>query len=201
MGMSMLNEEEINSLFRDTLASDRCQTTIDSFNWSTVGKSLKSVKLKDLVSLEVKESKYENEMFNMFDAETFQQLTNDEKENFLFKHTVQVLCSVLTITDTSVLTPELQIGELGIESFAAMSFVNKLFDLTGCRVQIQMHDIVLFVRDDMDQSKQENAHVDLILEPDVKLTFIESAILLDYARSRSKANFVKVVDFAVELNE
>ena len=180
-----------------------------SFNWSTVGKSLKSVKLKDLMPLEVKESKYENEMFNMFDTETFQQLTNDEKENVLFKHTVQVLCSVLTITDTAVLTPELQIGELGIESFAAMSFVNKLFDLTGCRVPIQMmlsnkqtlHDIVLFVRDDMDQSKQENAHVDLILEPDAKLTFIESAIPLDYARSRSKANFVMDVDFAVELNE
>ena len=212
MGMSPLTAEDICSLFKETLTADRRQTLLGSINWSILEKQLGSAKFKDLVPLQVNSPQNEDEQGHVFDETSFQMLTEDQKDSVLFEHIVQVLCSVLPIRDTTTLVPNLQIGELGIDSFAAMSSVNKLVDLTGCRVPLQIimsdtatvYDIVLFIRASMDKKVHSNGDVgsnDHFLETDTKLSFMEKETLLEYASSKNKENFVTAVDIATETTE
>ena len=209
IGMSFLTAQDICYLFQETLAADKCQTVLGSFNWSVVGKHLVSTKLGDLVSLELNTQEKEDEHDQLFDVSSFEILTDDRKEGVLFDHIVQVLLSVLPVTDSVSLGRDLQIGELGVDSVAAMSFVNKLHDLTGCRVPIQMilsdtatlHDIMVFLKGNINVGHDGHSSSDQFLETDTKLSFIEKEVLLDYASSSCKENFAMIVDFVVQTNK
>ena len=209
IGMSFLTAQDTCYLFKETLTVDKCQTVLGSFNWTVVGKHLGSTKLGDLVSVDLNIQEKEDEHDQLFDVTSFQTLTDGQKEGVLFDHIVQVLLSVLPVTDSVSLSRDLQIGELGVDSVAAMSFVNKLADLTGCRVPIQMilsdtatlHDIVVFLKENINVGHDVHSSNDHYLETDTKLSFIEKEVLLDYASSSCKENFAMVVDFVVQTNK
>ena len=209
MGMSLLIAEDICSLFNETLASDKCQTVLGSFNWSVVGQHLGSTKLMDLVPLEMKTTQNGDDQISVLDMTTSQILADYQKESVLFEHIVQVLHSVLPVSDTVTLGHDLPIGELGIDSVAAMSLVNKLNDLTGCRVPIQMvlsdtatlYDILLFMKTSVDNGHGIDGSNDDFLETDTQLSFIEKEVLLDYASSGCKEKFVMAVDFVIETDK
>ena len=206
MGMHLLKAPDICSLFNYTIASDNCQTVLGSFNWSKIAKQFSSIKLGNLVPLDVKISQNTVEQSQLFDVASLEMLTDDQKENALFDHVVHVLRSVLPETDTVTVNHDLPFGALGIDSVVAMSFVNKLADRTGCRVPIQtvmsetatLHDVVLFIKQNINGGHNAGGSNDHFLETDTNLSLIEKDILLDYAKSSYKENFVMVVDLAIE---
>ena len=211
IGMSLLTAEAICSLFKETLASDKCQTVLGSFNWPVIVKHLRSTKLGNLAPLEIKVEQNEqehDEQSRLFDVTKYWMLADDQKENILFDSIVQVLHSVLPVTDAMTLSHDSPFGELGMDSVVAMSFVNKLTDITGHRVPIQMvlsdtatlYDIVQFLKKNISGGNDADvSHV--LLETDTKLSFIERKIILDYANSSCKEKFSMVVDFAIETNK
>ena len=213
IGMTMLQKEDICSLLLDTLLADNHQVTLGLFDWPQVGKHLMSAKLIDLIpqgTMAIQHQTQDQEQ-SQFDFESFHQLHDDEKDHVLFEHILKVLSKVVSITDTAIVNPELKLGDLIIESFAAMSFVNNVFDLTGCRVPIQMilsdhatiHEITVFMRENIKPIQKDSASPSSInfLDPESKLSFTESAILLDYQKSGNKESFLRVIDVAIELTE
>ena len=209
IGMSLLTTETICSLFKETLASDKCQTILGSFNWPVVGKHLGSTILVNLVPFELQFAQNEGEQRRLFDVAAFQMLSDEQKENLLFDHIVHIFRSVLPEIDTVTVGQDLPIGELGVDSVTAMSFVNKLTDLTGCRVPIQMvlsdtatlYDIVLFVKENTNEGHIADVSNDQFLETDTSLSFMEKEVLLDYASSGCRENFAMIVDFVIETNK
>ena len=212
MGMSMVQEKEIYSLLQDALISDKCQLVLGSFSWPQIGKSLRSIKLEDLIpqdTSEFNQTKRENvDESQYLDKTTYFNLQDTQKETLLLSHIARILCHVFTIADTSSITLDFKISELGVDLFAGMTLINKIFDITGCRLPIQMvlsdettlSGIVAFIKDNIQPVEKSNeaSHEHPYLHPESKVSFIERSILSNYEKTHHKATFLRVFDVEIE---
>ena len=212
MGLDALSVTDICTCFIRALMAGKVQVTIGKFDWSAVcrnetlsPKLLEVAPNQDLQIIQ-KGVKTGTTAINF---SIFEKLTKSEKSNMLQNIVKDTMCQVVPGLNQSDILPATGTALHFVESLQTVTFVNKLQDLTGYKLDAQILrleettiggvvDIMLenIVIEDVRPS--EITVYDPILALNAEMTFMEQAVIIDYKKNPENPALLRVFDVEIK---
>ena len=212
-GLEPLLVEDICSCFVDAIISNKVQITYGNFDWSKLAKNMAGpAKLQDLAPQEFRNkplAAFGNEVTTL-DIGMFLTLNKTERSSLILELIKSTMCQVIPGFDKADISPASNTVRYFGESFEAVAFVNKMFDLTGCKIDVQIlrleettiRGIVDFLLEHISITDTYPAadiiDNDPILALDSGVSFMERAILDEYFEDPENPSLIRV--FEIEIN-
>ena len=138
-GFELLEINDIRNLFLNALICNDTQITFGKFNWSVISQNGDLPKLRSIahskamksVSGVVIDNKY-------FDATEYQQSDDSKKCALLLELIRSVGSLIFAEAEFASIKQSSYLSTYGIDSMAALSFVNKILDITGVKIAVQV---------------------------------------------------------------
>ncbi|XP_060602185.1 phthioceranic/hydroxyphthioceranic acid synthase-like [Ruditapes philippinarum] len=213
-GFHYLRKDEILECFMQAVMMNRVQIVFGKFDWNKIKEipSLQSNPRKieailETVPISKQTKKDNNKTLDMVELAKLDMLT---QKNVL-QEKVKMKIAESFVLDENTLTENTRIVSLGIDSMAAISFTNAMFELTNVRIPIgtlfdestTIEFLSTYILENIKNKKgsssleteKENLKGKQYLKGDI--TFMQKSLLDDFVRDPFSKNIMRQVDFEI----
>ena len=209
-GFSLLGVNDIRSSFLNALMCNDTQVTIGKFDWSAISQITDLAKLRSVANSRVMKSVSNvgtNEQY--FDAKEYQQSDDSKKRVLLLELIRSVGSLTFAATEFSSIQQSSNLSTYGIDSMAALSFVNNILDVTGVKIAVHIllsddtvvSDIVNYILKNIktdNNSSPENPQTNESLENESDaISFMERSAIKEYLADRTYAGNTIIVEVEI----
>ena len=214
-GFHYLTKDEILKCFMQAMMMNRAQIIFGKFDWH---------KIKDIPALKLNPRKVEAILRTVPNSIQKNDETNTEKvgiaelsnlepaaQRNIIQEKVRMKVAECFVVDENTLTESTRILSLGIDSMAAMSFINAMFDITNVRIPIgtlfdESTTLELisnyFVKNINTEAMSTKSETVNSVSKAMKclegnITFMQKSLLDDFFRYRFSKNLIRQVDFEI----
>ena len=207
-GLNALSVTDIGTCFIKALMAGKVQVTIGKFDWSIVCKneilSPKLVEVAPNQDLHIVQKGTTAINFSIFEK-----LTKSEKSSMLQNIVKDSMCQVVPGLNQSDIFPATGTAQHFVESLQTVTFVNKLQDLTGYKLDAQIlrleettiGGVVGILLENIvieDVRPSEITVYDPILALNAEMTFMEQAVIIDYKKNPENPALLRVFDVEIK---
>ena len=215
-GLEALKDTDIRSCFIRALMTNKVQVAFGKFDWPNISKEMAfPSKLQTVLPRDYLNKKSEDgvqSVANEIDFSVYEKSTEEEKAALLLDLVKETMCQAVSGLNKSDLLPDTCTALFFIESLDAYTFVNKISDVTGCKIEATtlrleettvggIVDFLLEHIGKVDTHPSDFRVHDSLLELNTHLTFMEKAVLLDYIKAPDNPALIRVFDIEMKLKD